>query len=147
MMKKLQLEQSSSWARDGFEKRLSSTPGLKRPVSWLSSKHTAPADSLRRAAGHSKCFQRETPRQVLGSCYRPGLAVSGCRCCVFCMWPRAMPTSRPVCTVLHAASLAALAQMLASTKSSFLSYLLLQSLPPFIECQPKSALLPSQPPL
>lgn len=55
--------------------------------------------------------------------------------------------SRRVCTALHAALLTASVQIPASTKSLLSSYLLLQSLPPFIEWQPKSALLPSQPPL
>lgn len=48
---------------------------------------------------------------------------------------------------LHAALLTASVQLPASSKSLLLSYLLLQSLPPFIEWQPKNALLPSQPPL
>lgn len=63
-----------------------------------------------------------------------------------CMRPRATLTSGPLCTALHAALLPAWVQTLASTKSLLLSYLLLQNLPPFIECQPKSVLFPSQPP-
>lgn len=73
--------------------------------------------------------------------------VSGYSGCLSCMWPRAVPTSRRVCNALHAALLTASVQIPASAKSLLLSYLLLQSLPPFIEWQPKSALLPSQPPL
>lgn len=64
-----------------------------------------------------------------------------------CMRPRAPLTSGPGCTAPHAASLTASVQILARAKSLLLSYLLLQTLPSFIDCQPKSALLPSQSPL
>lgn len=40
--------------------------------------------------------------------------VSGCSGCLSCMWPRAVPTSRRVCTALHAALLTASVQIPAS---------------------------------
>lgn len=49
---------------------------------------------------------------------------------------------RPVCLHGPACLAPSLVQISARTKSSLLSHLLLQSLPPFIECQPKSTLLP-----
>lgn len=131
------------------------SPSLKQPVSTppgLRSKHIShpsptPAASLPAAAGHSKCFYRETPCQVRWSCCGPGLRGSGCRWCLSCMRPRATLTSQPVFTAPHAALLTASVRIPASTKSLLLSCLLLQSLPPFIKCQPEGALLPSRPSL
>lgn len=59
-----------------------------------------------------------------------------------CMCPELL---QPLACLLSAACcvLAMCVQSLASTKSMLLCYLLFQSLPPFLECQPKSALHPS----
>lgn len=104
--------------------------------------HVPPTDSLPRAAGLAKYCCRETPHLVWWSQASRSQAAGGyCPAC-----GPAMLTSGRVCTALHAALLTASVQVPASTKSLLLSYLLLQSLPPFIECPPKSALLPSQPP-
>lgn len=101
-----------------------------------------PSDSLPRAAGLSKYYYRETPHLVWWSqASRSQAAGAFCPACA-----PAVLTSQHVCTALHAALLTVPVQVPASTKSLLSSYLLLQSLPPFIECQPKSALLPSQPP-
>lgn len=100
-----------------------------------------PTDSLPRAAGLSKYYYRETPHLVWWSqASRSQAAGDFCPAC-----GPAVLISQRVCTALHAALLTVPVQVPASTESLLSSYLLLQSLPPFIECQPKSALLPSQP--
>lgn len=125
------------------------SPGLEQPTSvppWLCSKHTCPLTHYPEQQDVPSALRGGRRAKAGGAVARgaSGSQVEGgvCPAC-----GRSTPTSRPVCTGLHAALLAALVQSLASTKSSLLSCLLLQSLPPFVESQPERALLPSQPSL